>query len=123
FVEYIPTTQPVGMDVYMLGTYSTSNDDSLANKVRDALAERFARAFDPHIAASKMTHQKVAGVDALYFECPAPRPGLTWRQWAMVDHGQAIVVVSTLLDKNEATLLPQVKQMIASLKITGPQPK
>src|SRR4030095_6633761 len=121
FVKYVPPTQPVGMDVYLLGTYSTANDSSLANKVRDALAERFASAFDQQVTASKMTHQKVAGVDALYFECPTPRPGLTWRQWSMVAHGQAIVVVSTLLEKNEATLLPQVTQMIASLQITGPR--
>jgi len=119
FVKYVPPSQPVGMDVYMLGTYSTANDPSLANKIRDALAEQFAGGLDPQATAAKMKPIRVADVEALYFECPAPRPGITWRQWSLIDHGQAILVVSTLAKENEVTLLPQVERMVASLKIKG----
>jgi hypothetical protein len=119
FVKYVPPLQPVGMDVYMLGTYSPPDDQSLANKVRDALALHFASTFDPTITPDKMTVENVAGTQALYFECPARKPGVTWRQWSMVHNGQAIVVVSSLDKANEAILVPQVKQMVASLKING----
>src|SRR5262249_30949389 len=82
FVKYVPPLQPVGMDVYMLGTYSPADDVDLQHRIRDTLAMQFAVHFDPNVTPDKMTVQKVSGTDALYFESPATRPGVMWRQWS-----------------------------------------
>lgn len=120
YIGYKPSTFPVGMDIYQLGSYSSDDpkdEAKLFSEIRDDLALRFASGFNKDIKPGKMKKVKVDGVDALYFESPAPqRKEIIWRQWAFVKNGKGFVIVSSLR-KQDANLVSDVQQMVKSFKV------
>lgn len=121
---YVPPVASVGMDVYTLGHYSSDDTAGLAAlepKILQRLSMIFAPGFKPGVTEADFLPERVAGVDALYFTAPSPRdPKLTWRQWVFVKDGWAFMVVSVIHADNEATLLPDVKQMLATFEVVEP---
>ena len=117
-----PPGAPVGMDVYMLGSYSfdeKTRAEKLA-KIRYALASRFAATFKKDVCEADMRKVKVAGVEALFFSTDSPKqPGVRWRQWALVAGGHGFVIVSALHKDHEKRLLPDVEAMVASFRLRG----
>ncbi len=119
YVGYKPPTFPVGMDVYYLGAYSsggTEQQSTLGVKIRNSLAISFAAHFKKDVKLAAMRNVIVDGAEALYFETPTPRPGLVWRQWALVKNGLAFMIVSTLPDNNQL-LLADVESMVKSFRV------
>jgi hypothetical protein len=117
--NYIPPGLPCGMDVFTAGCYSSDNPkeaSAVYAQARERTAMVFASGMVPKVKPADMKHTTVDGTDALYFECPTPRPGATWRQWAFVKNGQAFLIVSSLDNKKEAQFLPDVKGMVASFR-------
>lgn len=120
-IVFIPPIAPVGMDVYIMGHYS-SDDPAKAEEVltraRLHAAMLFARNFKPDVSDKDFTMEKVSGETALFFSAPAPRdPKFTWRQWAFVKRGWCFVIVSVISAENEPRLLKEVKGMIGSFEV------
>ncbi len=120
YIGYKPPTFPVGMDIYQLGSYSAkkSKDEAkLFEKIREDLALRFAKGFNPNIKAKDMQSVKIDEADALYFEAPIPRrEGAVWRQWVFVKNGKAFAIVSSLM-KQDTILFEDVQTMIKSFQV------
>ena len=120
YVSYHPTTAPVGLDIYMMGTYSISEKEDQAklfNKVRDAIALQFARHFKEDVTPKDMEEVKINDLKALHFKIAAAETGVIWRQWIIVDSGMAFAVVSAIKPENEKDILPDVEKMVKSFKI------
>jgi hypothetical protein len=118
YVSYRPSNFPVGLDVYWLGSYSdpdSNKERELWTRVRDAAAIWFGSKFKSDVSVNEMRKTTVADVDALYFESPAPRPNVIWRQWALVHDGKAFVIVSSL-PNSEKQLLTDVESMVKSFR-------
>jgi len=123
-INYRPPIAPVGMDVYWMGTYSVDKGEDAANlfaRVRSELAMLFARDFEKNVTAKDMRLVHVGKSDALYFQAPGPS-GVTWRQWILVDKGQAFAIVSAIKPEQEKQLLPEVQAMLDSFEVTDGQP-
>jgi hypothetical protein len=120
YVGYVPPTFPVGMDIYQLGSYSAEKpkeEAKLLEKVREDLALRFAKGFDPNIKAKDMQTVKVNDTDALYFESAVPkREEIIWRQWVFIKNGKAFAIVSSLM-KKDTKLFEDVQTMIKSFQV------
>jgi hypothetical protein len=121
FVGYKPPTYPVGMDIYYYGTYSSDDASQQAllwERVRNSWATGFASKFKHDVTINEMHRVSIDGVEALFFQTAAPRPGIVWRQWALVKNGHAFVIVSTLpgVDKH---LLADVESMVRSFRVTS----
>lgn len=119
--DYVPRGAPMGMDVYMMGHYSSDDPgqlEALVPKIRKHLSMGFAPNFKPDVTDADFRTEQIAGVDALYFTAPAPNdPKLIWRQWSFVKDGWAFVIVSLIHADNEAKLLPDVQRMLASFEV------
>jgi len=119
FIGYKPPTFPVGMDVYQLGGYSgadSKKEAELFSRVRENLALRFAKGFNPNVKAKDMQIVKVNDADALYFEADIPRrEGAIWRQWVFVKNGKAFAIVSSLM-KKDTKLFEDVQLMVKSFQ-------
>jgi hypothetical protein len=125
WMGYAPTDYPVGMDIYYFGTYSSDDNrpEMLADlwlKVTSFWAVNFASKVKPGVTPAEMKTVTVAGVDALYFEAPAPRRNVIWRQWVFVKDGKAFYIISTL-DADDKKSLADVQAMIKSFRVTSQQ--
>ena len=119
YVTYRPPSYPVGMDIYYYGSYSSddpSQQTVIWKRVRDSWATGFASRLKSGVTISEMQPVAVDGVEALYFQAPAPRPGVMWRQWVLVKNGHAFVIVSTLAN-NDTKLLADVESMVKSFRV------
>jgi len=115
---YKPPHYPVGMDVYYFGTYSADSGQSPAalwNKVRNFWAVNFASKLKKGVTVEEMQKVTVDGAEALYFEAPAPRPNLLWRQWVFVIEGKTFFILSTL-PKDDKPAMTDVDGMIKSFR-------
>jgi hypothetical protein len=119
YITYKPPTYPVGMDIYYYGTYSSDDplqQASLWERVRNSWAIGFASHFKRDVTVAEMSKVSVDGVEALSFQIPTPRPGVVWRQWALVKNGRAFVIVSTL-PTDDKQLLSDVESMVKSFRV------
>jgi hypothetical protein len=78
----------------------------------------FATHFKKEVSAKDMTLTKVGAYEALHFKSPTPRPGTTWRQWAIAEKGQTFVIVSAMEDANEKEVLPGVEEALKTFELT-----
>jgi hypothetical protein len=114
-----PPKAPVGMDVYVMGEYSsTPEDPGLAAKMREGTAMMFAKNFKKDVTAKDMSLVKVGNCEALHFKTPAPKPGITWRQWSIAENGQVVLIVSAMDDVNEKEILPGVEEALKSFEMS-----
>ena len=121
-VSYFPKTQPVGMDIYMLGRYSGLSP-AKAIDVRNANALSFAHHFDKSVTTKSMKEVKVDGCDALYYEVQSTfKNDCRWRQWSLIKNGEAFMIVSSIDAPNAKLLVPQVESMVASFHVLTPAP-
>jgi hypothetical protein len=121
YISYKPPTYPVGMDIYYYGTYSSddpSQQTGLWERVRNSWAIGFASRLKRDVTVVEMRKVTVDGVEALYFQIPTPRPGVVWRQWALVKNGRAFVIVSTL-PADDQQLLSAVESMVKSFRVVS----
>ena len=122
YVWFGPPNQPVGMDVYLMGRYSSDEEsqrDELFARIRLAHARLHARGFEQNMPEDKFQKVTVGDVEALFFEGRIPRSDrqIIWRQWSFVmTDGNAYTIVSAIEQKNDATLWPQVQAMVKSFK-------
>ena len=113
-----PPGAPVGMDIYVMAEFSSEPaDPGLPAKMREAAAIMFARGFKKEGTAADMSTVKVGAYDSLHFKTPTPRPGTTWRQWAIAEAGQVVVIVSAIDDGNEKEVLPGVEEALRSFEL------
>jgi hypothetical protein len=120
YVSHRPPGYPVGMDIYYYGSYSAEDpaqQTTTWERVRNSWATGFASRLKRDVKISEMERRSVDGVEALYFESPTPRPGVMWRQWALVKNGHAFVIVSTL-SNDDKTSLADVESMIKSFRVS-----
>lgn len=120
-IVFIPPIAPVGMDVYMLGHYSTDDakqTKALYRQAREHVALSSARRFTDDVSLRDFKKTKVARADALFWTTrPGGRPQATWRQWAFVIEGWSFLIVSLIDDADEKQLLPAVQGMVASFQL------
>lgn len=113
-----PPAAPMGMDIYVMAEYSgDQQDQDLTSKMREGCAMIFARNFKKDVTAKDMTMEKIGSLEALHFKLPAPRPGITWRQWAIAKDGRVIVIVSAMNDNNETAILPGVLEALRTFEL------
>lgn len=119
YTGYQPPKAPVGLDIYMLGHYSSTNaggEAELFTKIRETLALRLAKSFKADIKVGDMTEVPVGGVKALHFKGTGPT-GVVWRQWVLVDSGKAFAIVSAIKPELDKEIYPDVEQMVKSFKV------
>lgn len=121
-IVFIPPIAPVGLDVYVMGHYSSDEPAKLVEVFADArkhVSILFARNFKPDVSEKDFSTEKVCGEKALFFSATSPRdPKIKWRQWAFVKNGWCFVIVSAIREENESRLFKDVKKMIASFKVS-----
>jgi hypothetical protein len=119
YAGYKPATFPVGMDVYYYGIYSADDSKQAAplwEKIRNSWAMSFASNFKRGITIDDLKKVTVDGVEALYFEGPAPRPGITFREWALIKNGKMFVIISTLPTEDKQSVA-DVEAMVKSFRV------
>jgi hypothetical protein len=109
------------MEVYLLGSYSFEEDaESQVKEVRRSQAKRWAEIFATEVTDEDFSAVVVAGTEALYFESGVPQqPGFTCRQWHFMNEGRMFGIISVLNDGDAKTLLPDVQEMIGSIKFSA----
>ncbi|WP_298868350.1 hypothetical protein [uncultured Gimesia sp.] len=123
WVMYVPPSFRVGMDIYQMGTYSSSEkiaDQKFKDKIRLDMAMDWAQRMNKKATLKDLKPAKVGRFDALYYESMVPsqlNKDIRWRQWVFMDGNQCYFVVSTILPEMEDKIFPDVKKMIASFKI------
>jgi hypothetical protein len=120
-VVFVPPVAPVGMDVYIMGHFSSDDPAKLQEVIataREHVSKLFAQKLKPDVTEAEFTSEKVCGEAALHFSVPTPRdPRLKWRQWAFVKNGWCFLIVSVISEENEPRLLPDVKAMISTFEV------
>lgn len=119
-VCYRPAIAPVGMDIYIMGSYSSDNPEGaneLYQKIKDSFAVMFAKTFKDDVTPADMKEVTVNTYRALHFEITSEK-GIIWRQWVIVEAGKAFVIVSAIKPKHDAQLYPDVQKMIGSFTIS-----
>ena len=104
--------------IYVLGHYSADEDEEeLFVRVRDDVALRSASRFGGEAEVDAMERIVVADSEALFYETVNPHDGSNWRQWVFVSGGHAISILSSLNEEDEPRLLPDLRALIASIKV------
>lgn len=117
FIKYEPKIAPVGMDIYVLGSYSIEdNKEATLNKILESTAVNFALPINKDVSLKDMKVVSVNGVKAIYYETKCI-PGMTWRQWALIKSDKLFVIVSSIDDEDESELFPDVKSMVDSFMV------
>lgn len=119
WVGYKPPMYPAGMDIYYWGKCTTDDpkeQTKLSEKIRNTWAMNFASKIKKDVVLDEMKKVKIAGVEALFFEAPAPMPGLMWRQWAFVIDGKVFFILSTLPTEDKKSYA-EVEEMIKSFRL------
>jgi hypothetical protein len=119
YVGYHPAIAPVGMDIYIMGSYSSDKPEdanALYKKVRDSFAVMFAKNFKQDTASSDMKEITVNTCQALFFEITTPDK-MIWRQWVIVEAGKAFVIVSAIKSEHDDQIYPDVQKMLGSFTI------
>ena len=119
WIGYKPPMYPAGMDIYYWGKCTTDDpkeQTKLSEKIRNTWAMNFASKINKEVAIDEMKKVKIAGVEALFFEAPAPMPGLMWRQWAVVIDGKTFFILSTLPTEDKK-FYAEVEEMIKSFHL------
>lgn len=112
-----PPKAPVGMDVYLFGSYSFEKDaDKEILKMRDAWALQLLQQIKPGMKIEDMKKVSIDGAEALHVETPAPKPKVVWRQWVFAKEGRVYAIVSAL-DESQDELVKDVQAMVASFKV------
>ena len=114
YVFFKPPSAPVGMDIYMMGTYSSKYK---MKEVQEDIALRFARNFKKDVTVKEMSTMRVGKYDSLHFKIRARQTGIIWRQWILVDSGMAFAIVSAIKPELEKKILPDVEKMLKSFTI------
>ena len=118
-VGYHPAIAPVGMDIYIMGAYSSDKPedaDALHKRVRDSFAVMFAQNFKKDVVPSDMKEITINNCQALFFEITT-HDKMIWRQWVIVEEGKAFVIVSAIKSEHDAQIYPDVKKMVDSFTI------
>jgi hypothetical protein len=116
------------MDIYELGSYSTDDESAPAdrmNTIRAAVSLEWAQRVSKTATIENLQAAKVGTYDALYFETLiASQPGqeLHWRQWVFIEGNRCYFIVSTIVPDMEMEILPDVEQMVASIRIKSSKP-
>jgi hypothetical protein len=125
YMGYQPEIAPVGMDIYMLGHYSGTNANEQAKlfgQVREAIALRFAKNFKSDVSVGDMSEIPIGDLKALHFKADSSS-GIIWRQWIVMDSGNAFAIVSAIKPEHEKDILPGVEAMVKSFKPVKVKPK
>lgn len=117
YVAFIPTQAPVGMDIYMFGTYTADEGEpELHRRVRDHWALQFASGFSDDITTAEMQIVTIDGAEALFYETAHPQTKILWRQWAFVSNRMCFVIVSAIDPALDEAIWPDVKVMQESFR-------
>ena len=117
YVAFIPTQAAVGMDIYMLGTYSADeNEAELHRRVRKHWALQFASRFDNDITTAEMQIVTIGGTEALFYDTAHPQTKVLWRQWAFVSNRMCFVIVSAIDPALDEAIWPDVEVMQESFR-------
>ncbi|GEM_PF-5293118 len=120
YVWHAPKGQPMGMDIYFLGHYTAdAKQPDLMDRVRAHAAMFILGQFPVAPKIETMQRIGVASGEALYARV-LPRPGVVWRQWALVKDGNAFLIVSAMPEEKEAELAPAVDEMVRTFGPTQP---
>ena len=120
YFSYKPPIAPVGMDIYIMGTYSASDKkEELYNKVKEYLSLLFAKNFKKDVKIKEMKTAKIGEYKALHFKIKAPKTGIVWRQWVIVRSGIAIAIVSAIKPEIEEIVIPDIIEMLKTFTIIG----
>jgi hypothetical protein len=112
YVWHAPRGLPMGMDIYFLGHYTAdAKQPDLIEKARAHAAMFILGQFPAPPKVETMQRIRVASGEALYARV-LPRPGVVWRQWALVKDGNAFLIVSALPEEKEGELSPVVDEMV-----------
>lgn len=124
---FVPPTAPVGMDFHVGGKLSADTPEKLKELVKtapcDAALDEYKRV-KPDATAKDLKQAKIGPYDAYLFEAGLPPSGvekIRWRQWHFVVDNQLVYVISTLYKDKEASLYPDVEQMIKTFRVREPK--
>ncbi|MEO1524302.1 MAG: hypothetical protein AAFX06_02650 [Planctomycetota bacterium] len=123
WVMHVPTSFPVGMDIYDLGMFSSDeevDEKEFRDSIREQVSLGWANQISPGVEAKDLATKDVGEHEAKYFETLIPsRLGkqVRWRQWVFTVKNRCFFIVSTLPPELDKTVLPDVEAMVQSIKI------
>ncbi len=124
---FVPPTAPVGMDFHVGGKLSADTPEKLKELEKsapsDAALDQLKRV-KPDATVKDLKLTKVGPYDAYLFETGLPPNAaekFRWRQWHFAVDNQLVFVISTLDNDKEASLYPDVEEMIKTFRVRGPK--
>lgn len=123
---YKPQFCPIGMDIFDLGPFSSSNQSEdkqeFCKKVKTEVSLFWAKKATQNktVKASDFSEDKVGKYSALYYENLIPTRTLykaKWRQWVFMDKNRCYVILSTIFPNYETRVYPDVQSMLKSFKV------
>lgn len=120
---FVPPTAPMGMDFHVGGKLSVDTPEKLKELLisapSDATLNQYRRV-KPDATAKDLKLTKIGPYDAYFFEAALPPNGvekIRWRQWHLAVGNQIVFVISTLFKNKDASLYPDVEQMIKNFRV------
>ncbi len=121
WIKYSPTSFPVGMDIYEMGTYSSDDAkgaEALKNIPSDIILE-WSKIIKQSPTKSDLKNAKIGKFDALVYECELTgKDGnqLKWHNWVFMDGNKCYFILSAYPNELENKIFPDVQKMLASFK-------
>ena len=120
---FVPPTAPMGMDFHVGGKLSADTPEKLKELLKsapsDAALDQYRRV-KPDATVKDLKLTKIGPYDAYFFEAALPPNGvekIRWRQWHLAVGNQLVFVISTLFKDKDASLYPDVEQMIKTFRV------
>lgn len=121
YVAFVPARAPVGMDIYMGGSYSAEKDEALLHeRVRADWAMTFLPRIDEGARIDNMQTVEVDGAEALFYSTANPKTKVLWRQWVFIKNGMCFLIVSAIPPELDEALWPDVQAMQRSFRVVTP---
>jgi hypothetical protein len=124
---FVPPTAPMGMDFHVCGKLSADTPEKLMELEKtapsDAALDQLKRV-KPDATVKDLKLTKVGPYNAYFFEAGLPPNAvekIRWRQWHFAVDNQLVFVISTLFKDKDASLYPDVEQMIKTFRVRDPK--
>ncbi|MDX2108263.1 MAG: hypothetical protein SFY67_17850 [Candidatus Melainabacteria bacterium] len=121
WVKYSPPKFPVGLDIYEMGTYSSSDGDAakLKNIPGDLLLE-WAKRIKQSPTTADLKKGKIGTFDADLYECEISGKDdkkLKWHNWTFMNGNKCYFVLSAYPNELENDIYPDVQKILSTFKI------
>ncbi|MCW5821557.1 MAG: hypothetical protein KIT34_02075 [Cyanobacteria bacterium TGS_CYA1] len=121
WVKYSPPKFPVGLDIYEMGTYSSSDGDSIKLKsIPSDLLLEWGKRIKQNPTKADLKKGKIGTFDADLYECEISGKDdkkLKWHNWTFMNGNKCYFVLSAYPNELENDIYPDVQKILSTFRI------